>query len=106
MNIFGLSKLLRKEPYSTLLCYGYGLHVAFAPPYKRVRLAPVPDKRLGFAKCSIETVSGQIESNWYYKADRIAFEFIVPDCVTAEIVLPDGHTKLVTGGSYTYAVRI
>ena len=74
--------------------------------YKRIRLAPVPDKRLGFAKCAIETVSGRIESHWYYKSDRIAFEFTVPEGVTAEIVLPDGYTETVGGGSYTYAVKL
>ena len=74
--------------------------------YKSIRLAPVPDKRLGFAKCAIETVSGRIESHWYYKADRIAFEFTVPAGVTAEIVLPDGYTETVGGGCYTYAVKL
>ena len=74
--------------------------------YKSVRLAPVPDKRLGFAKCALETVSGRIESHWYYKADRIAFEFTVPEGVSAEIVLPDGYTETVGGGSYTYSVKL
>ena len=74
--------------------------------YKRIRLAPVPDKRLGFAKCALETVSGRIESHWYYRSDRIAFEFTVPEGVTADIVLPNGYTETVSGGSYTYAVKL
>ena len=74
--------------------------------YKSIRLAPVPDKRLGFAKCALETVSGRIESHWYYKSDRIAFEFTVPNGVKAEIVLPNGYTETVCGGSYAYAVKL
>jgi alpha-L-rhamnosidase len=74
--------------------------------YKRIRLAPVPDKRLGFAKCALETVSGRIESHWYYRSYRIAFEFTVPEGVTADIVLPNGYTETVSGGSYTYAVKL
>ncbi len=74
--------------------------------YKKIRLAPIPDKRLGFAKCAIETVSGRIESHWYYKADRIAFEFTVPAGVVAEIELPNGYTETVGGGCYTYAVKL
>jgi len=77
-----------------------------AAGFKQIRLAPVPDKRLGFAKCAIETVSGRIESHWYYKADRIAFEFTVPEGVTAEIALPNGYTETVGGGSYTYSVKL
>ena len=74
--------------------------------YKSVRLAPIPDKRLGFAKCALETVSGRIESNWYYTADRIVFEFTVPAGVSAEIALPDGYTETVMGGSYSYSVKL
>ncbi|MBQ8849293.1 MAG: family 78 glycoside hydrolase catalytic domain [Clostridia bacterium] len=74
--------------------------------YKKIALAPVPDKRLGFAKCAIETVSGRIESHWYYKEDRIAFEFTVPEGVEAEVTLPNGYTERIGGGCYTYAVML
>lgn len=73
--------------------------------YKKIRLAPVPDKRLGFAKCALETVGGRIESHWYYSADRINFEFSVPSGVEAEIVLPNGYTETVSEGSYTYIIK-
>ena len=74
--------------------------------YRSVHLAPVLDKRLGFAKCALETVSGRIESHWYYRDDRIIFEFTVPAGVSAEIALPDGYTEIVTGGSYSYFVKL
>ncbi len=72
--------------------------------YKSIRLAPHPVERLGFAKCAIDTVSGRVESHWYYTADRICFEFTVPEQAVAEIVLPNGFTETVTGGSYCYSV--
>lgn len=74
--------------------------------YKKIRLAPIPDKRLGFAKCAIETVSGRIESHWYYSGDRICFEFSVPQGVEAEVVLPNGFAETVSGGEYTYTIKI
>ena len=74
--------------------------------YKKIRLAPVPNEKLGFAKCALETVSGRIESHWYYSGDRICFEFTVPSGVEAEIILPNGYSETVMGGSYTYAVKL
>ena len=71
--------------------------------YKKIKLAPVPNKKLGFAKCALETVSGRIESHWYYSGDRINYEFTVPADVTAEIILADGYRETVGGGSYTYS---
>ncbi len=74
------------------------------PGYKRIRLAPKPCERLSFAKCAIDTVSGRVESHWYYTADCICFEFTVPTGTEAEICLPDGSCRTVKGGSYCFAV--
>ncbi len=76
------------------------------PGFKRICIAPIPDERLGFAKCALETVSGRIESHWYYSDDRICFEFTVPTGVVADICLPDGYTETVAEGSYTYSIKI
>jgi alpha-L-rhamnosidase len=73
--------------------------------YKKIRLAPKPCERLGFARCSLDTVAGRIESAWYYTADRICFEFTVPVGTVAEITLPNGVSETVTGGSYCYSVK-
>ena len=74
--------------------------------YKRIKLSPVPNKKLGFAKCALETVSGRIESHWYYTGDRINYEFTVPAGVTAEITLADGYSETVGGGIYTYSHKV
>jgi alpha-L-rhamnosidase len=73
--------------------------------YKKIRLAPKPCERLGFARCTLDTVAGRIKSAWYYKSDRICFEFTVPAGTEAEITLPNGLRETVTGGSYCYAVK-
>ncbi len=80
-----------------------GVEIA-EPGYKKIRLAPHPCERLGFAKCAIDTVLGRVESHWYYMADRICFEFTVPDGCEAEILLPNGQTETVGKGSYCYAI--
>jgi alpha-L-rhamnosidase len=72
--------------------------------YKRIRLAPVPDKRLGFAKCTLETVSGRIESYWHYDSGKINFEFYVPCGVVADIILPNGFCETVTQGKHVYNI--
>ncbi len=74
--------------------------------YKRIRLAPVPDKRLGFAKCAIETISGRIESYWNYENDCITYEFTVPDGVVADIALPNGFCQTVTQGKHTFCLHL
>ena len=72
--------------------------------YSRVTLSPKPHKRLGFVKCSLDTIKGVLESNWYYKEDSIIFEFNVPRGVIADIVLPNGHTKAVGGGKFVFGL--
>ena len=72
--------------------------------FKKIRLAPKPTKELGFVRCSLDTVAGRVESNWYYKGDRVYFEFTVPSGSTAEIVLPNGKTETVGAGVYHFVV--
>ncbi len=70
--------------------------------FKKIKLAPKPHRALGFVNCSIDSVSGRIESNWYYKGDNVYFEFTVPEGAEAEITLPDGRRENVVGGTYNY----
>ncbi len=70
--------------------------------YKRLILAPHPHKELGFVNCSLETVRGRVESNWYHKGDTVYFEFTVPAGSEATILLPSGYTETVGGGTYHF----
>ena len=73
--------------------------------YQSVRIAPLPDVRLGFAKGSIETRNGTIRSHWYYRGDTVFYEFEIPQNVTAEIVFPSGKRETVRGGVYHFAEK-
>ncbi len=74
--------------------------------YKNIRIAPHPDHNIGFVNCTLNTVSGKIESHHYYKDNRIFFEFTVPNGVNAEIVLPDKQQYVVKGGTYHYSIYV
>jgi alpha-L-rhamnosidase len=74
--------------------------------FKRIRLEPIPDKRLGFVRCSVDTVNGIIESGWRYDGESVIFEFEIPNQVSADVILPDGYTETVVGGKHTYRCYI
>ena len=75
------------------------------PAYKAVKLQPYPCERLGFVRCAIDTPQGRLESNWYYTGKNIRFEFTVPVGATAEIILPNGYTARVGGGTYHFEIK-
>lgn len=70
--------------------------------YKKIILSPIPDRRLGFVNSYIDTVNGRIESHWYYKENKIYFEFSVPKGTEAKISLPNGYEENVGEGQYNY----
>ena len=71
--------------------------------YKKFLLCPHPDERLGFVNCSLDTENGKIESNWYYKNDRVYFEFSVPQGSVATLILPNGKTQSLLSGRYNFS---
>ncbi len=73
--------------------------------YKHISIKPSSEKRLGFVKAGIETRFGKVSSYWYYKRDKIHYEFDVPKGVTAEIILPDGTNQTVGGGRYIFVTQ-
>lgn len=77
--------------------------VADAPAYKQIVFAPHPDKRLGYADASIESRCGKVRSYWYYKGDKVYYEFEVPAGSTAKIILPSGYQTTVGEGTYHFA---
>jgi alpha-L-rhamnosidase len=75
-----------------------------AVAFKRIKLAPKPTKELGFVRCSLDTVAGKVESNWYYKGDKVYFEFGVPEGSVAEITLPNGKYYEAGAGVHHFVV--
>ncbi len=72
--------------------------------YRHIKIEPHPCRRLGFAKCEIETPQGLLVSEWKYAEDGIGFAFTVPSGTTAEIRLPNGKRETVAGGEHSYTV--
>ena len=76
---------------------------AEAPGYRRFLLEPHPDKCLGSLDTAIDSVSGRIHVRWYYKENRVYYEFTVPEGAEAHLRLPSGYTQLLTEGTYHFA---
>ena len=69
------------------------------PGFARVRIAPQPDRRLGWLEASIDTRCGQVRSSWRYEEDKVRFEIDTP--VEAEIAI-GGESRSVPAGSYIF----
>lgn len=73
--------------------------------YKKITVAPVPDRRMGFAKGTIETRQGKVESYWSYLPDgRVRYEITVPQGTQATVKLPGKEPLSVSGQSYVAIV--
>lgn len=73
-----------------------------APAYEKVRIAPIPDQRLGHLTASIETRFGKLSSHWEYRGDQVLYRFEIPGGTTAKISLPDGRKEIVSAGTYMF----
>ena len=69
------------------------------PGYKKVTLAPQPDQRLGYVTASVKTPYGELVSGWEYIDESVKYKFVVPEGITADIVLPNGQGRTVSGGT-------
>ncbi len=67
--------------------------------FAKVRVAPLPDKRIGSLFASIDTRHGTVSSKWYHKDGKTRYEITVP--VQAELVI-DGKTHSVPAGTYLF----
>lgn len=70
-----------------------------APGGENIILRPHPDKRLSWAKASIETNFGKVSSAWKYTDSGIEYEFSVPN--SAKLIL-NGEVKNLEKGTYKF----
>ena len=77
---------------------------ASAPGFRRVILAPKPDRRLGFCTASCRTSAGLVRSAWRFEGDAWTWEFEVPDGATASVTVP-GETAPRTYAAGVHTVR-
>ena len=56
--------------------------------YSHIIFKPYPLDGLDHVKCSYNSVSGRIESNWRRKSNRFEWDILIPPNTTAEVWLP------------------
>ena len=75
-----------------------------SPGYKKIELKPYPIDGLDYVKCTYNSVSGKIVSNWQRKGDIYEWDIEIPANTTAEVWLPtpDGYAakKVIGSGKY------
>ena len=73
-----------------------------APGFRRIVMAPKPDRRLGFVKAEYKSAAGLVKSEWRYEGDAWTWKFTVPEGATAAVTLPgESAAKDYPAGSYT-----
>ena len=68
--------------------------------YRKVDIAPQPDKRIGFAEGAIDTRVGTLSVKWKYIGDKVRYEISVPDGMEANLKLCGATERTVSGGQY------
>jgi alpha-L-rhamnosidase len=73
-----------------------------APGFRRIVMAPKPDRRLGWVKAEYRSVAGLVKSAWRYEGDEWVWEFAVPEGAVAQVTLPgETDSKDYPAGSHT-----
>lgn len=67
-----------------------------APGYQKIIIAPQPDKRLRYAKGSLESSYGLIESGWSIEGSQLTMKVSIPVNTQAKVNLPFTNADLVT----------
>ena len=71
------------------------------PGFKKLRLAPKPDRRFGFLKASYRTPAGLVKSEWRYEGEKWIWAFAIPEGVTADVILPgESEARRYTAGDH------
>ena len=70
-----------------------------APGYEKVTIAPIPDRRLKWFECTLQTRHGLIRSGWYQENGKFRYEIETPS--EAEITV-DGKTYHKAPGTYIF----
>ncbi len=64
-----------------------------APGFRRIRLQPMPDSRLTYAKGYYDSPVGRYESGWRFEGNTVHYSFVIPFGGSAELTLPDARAE-------------
>ena len=85
--------------------YSAGIQPA-APGFRKAKIAPCPEIRLGHMACSFDSAGGRYVSSWNIEDDgSLTFHIEIPFGCEAEVFLPEQDSKLLTAGSYDVQIR-
>ena len=70
--------------------------------YERIKIAPKPDARLGFAHCGIKTRQGELFVKWSIEENATRYELDIPCGTKAELTLPSGKSAKLSEGKYLF----
>ena len=81
--------------------------VPIEPGYRKVRIAPMPDARLGMMNLTYVSPSGTYAANWRIGKDgKLYFHFEIPFDCEAEVLLPEKNETIhLDAGSYDYCIE-
>lgn len=76
------------------------------PGFKKIRISPIPDARLNWAKRKFTCEYGDIVSEWERHDGEFRLRVVIPCNTTAEIVMPDGTKYQKGSGEYSFTCMI
>lgn len=85
--------------------YRYILGIQPAEPgYRKIRLKPFFDARLGHVEGSYLSRAGEIKVAWQMEGEQASLQVTVP--ADTDLLLPDGRKEFLTAGSYEYEIKL
>lgn len=76
-----------------------------APGFRKVRIAPQPDRRLQFARAEYESVYGTYRVEWQWTDDGIRYDITVPFGCEAEFLPDKMYAGIIVDGREEQADR-
>lgn len=74
------------------------------PGFRKIRLRPFVDERLGSVEGSYFSRVGEIKVAWQAQEGKVKFQCAVP--AETSLTLPDGRTETLSPGSYTFKIEL
>lgn len=105
MNPEGMNSL-NHYAYGSIEAWMYSYICGLMPlkaGFKKCRIAPNPDVRLKYVKCSLDTPMGRLKCEWKYTdVENICYNIDIPHGMEAEIEIPGKEKMVVKEGCYSF----
>jgi alpha-L-rhamnosidase len=76
------------------------------PAYRRFQIAPLPGGGITWARATLDSPYGRIESAWRIDAEELSLDVAVPPGTRAEVRLPDGQRVDLASGRASIRGRV